>query len=68
MPTPNLTIPDVARRYNLSHWTVRLHLKQGLLPGYRVGGQWRFDAAELDTLDAARHQPGRATRLPEVQP
>ena len=67
MPNPSLTIRDVARRYGLSHWTVRLHLRQGLLPAYRVGGQWRFDASELDALDKTRHQPGRATRMPEGQ-
>ena len=66
MPTPNLTIADVAKRYSISPWTVRLHLAQGILPGYKIGGQWRFDSTELDAFDAARHQPGRATRLPEV--
>lgn len=66
MPTPNLTIADVAKRYRISHWTVRLHLKAGLLPGYKIGGQWRFDASDLDAFDAARHQPGRTTRLPEI--
>lgn len=66
MPTPNLSISDVAKRYGLSPWTIRLHLKQGLLPGYKIAGQWRFDAAELDAFDATRHQAGRITRLPKT--
>ena len=59
MPTPNLTIEDVSERYNISPWTVRLHLKKDILPAYKIGGQWRFDALELDALDAGRHQPSR---------
>ena len=67
MPIPRLKIPDVARLLNKSHWTIRHMIKRGELPCYLVGGTWQFDTDELDAWLAARHQPGRATRLPEVE-
>lgn len=67
MPNPNLTITDVARKVGLSEWGIRLYLKAGTIPAYRVGGVWRFDPDEIDVWLAARHQPGRSTRLPEIE-
>lgn len=67
MPTPNLSIKDIAKKFGKSTWGIRLDLKRGLLPAYKVSGVWRFDETEIDQWLRARHQPGRATRLPEVR-
>jgi excisionase family DNA binding protein len=80
IPAPRLVVDRSAvgqlkRRYEeylrqergLSPWTVRLKIKSGELPAYRVGGVWRADESEIDNWLAARHQPGRATRLPDVK-
>ena len=66
MPNPCLNIDQIADKLGLSSWTVRLKIKSGELPVYRVGGVWRADESEIDAWLRARHQPGRATRLPEV--
>lgn len=68
MARPNLKIPDVEQKIGKSHWTIRNLIKRGELPAYRISGEWHFDEAELDSWLAARHQPGRSTRLPEVSP
>ncbi|OGG51031.1 MAG: hypothetical protein A3F84_08135 [Candidatus Handelsmanbacteria bacterium RIFCSPLOWO2_12_FULL_64_10] len=66
MPKTTLDIPAIAEKIGLSPWTVRLKIKSGELPAYRVGGVWRADPSEIDEWLRARHQPGRATRLPGV--
>lgn len=67
MPTPNLRLPAVAKKIGKSIWSVRLMIYRGELPVYKIGGTWHADEQELDTWLAARHRPGRATRLPDVR-
>lgn len=68
MPSPKLDIPAIAQKIGLSPWTVRLKIKSGELPVYKIGGVYRADESEIDEWLRARHQPGRSTRLPEVTP
>ena len=56
MPNPNLTIADIARKVWLSEWRIRLYLKAGTIPAYRVGGVWRFDLDEINDWLKSRHQ------------
>ena len=43
MPDANfLTVEDVARRFSVTLSTVYRLVQRGQLPGFKVGGQWRF--------------------------
>ena len=43
-----LKIDEVATRLNISVKTVHRLLKQGKLPGFKIGREWRFNAADID--------------------
>ena len=48
MPEPEfLTVDEVAELLRVSARTVQRLLKEGKLPGVRVGRQWRIPRAEL---------------------
>ena len=49
-----LTVDDVARRFGIDSSTVYRLTQQGLLPGFKVGGQWRFSEEMLNGLVADR--------------
>jgi len=37
-----LTISEVAEFFKVAHKTVYAPAQQGELPGFKIGGQWRF--------------------------
>ena len=43
-----LTAKQVAERCNINRATVYDLAKEGLLPGIRLGGVWRFDETQLE--------------------
>lgn len=43
-----LKIPQVAARMQVSTQTVYSMARDGRLPAYRVGKQWRFDVEEIE--------------------
>ena len=43
------TIAQVAEKLQVSEKTVRRMLVSGELPGYKIGGQYRIKAAELES-------------------
>jgi len=43
-----LTIEDLAEYLNISRRTVYRLLKEGTLPGYRIGSHMRFRRGEID--------------------
>ncbi len=45
---PLLTINEVADLLRVHHATLRRLLHQREIQGIRVGGQWRFEEAELE--------------------
>ena len=45
---PLLTATDVAARLNVSRASVYRLAEDGVLPGVRVGAQWRFDGVQLE--------------------
>ena len=49
-----LTVDDVARRFGIDSSTVYRLTQQGLLPGFKVGGQWRFSEEMLSGWVADR--------------
>lgn len=40
--TDTLTVAQAARLLQVSQETIRRHLKVGLIPGWKVGRQWRI--------------------------
>ncbi len=50
----NLSIREAARWLGVSTRTVYRLVQQGGLPGFRVGGQWRFSQALLEGWVADR--------------
>ena len=49
-----LSVADTARILNRSTEQVRRYLREGRLPGRRVGGQWFIDAAAVAAFGAAQ--------------
>ena len=44
-----LTLPEVARLLKVAEKTVYTMAQKGDLPAFKVGGQWRFRRADLDS-------------------
>lgn len=51
---PLLTIPDIARLFQVSTKTVRRWIDAGELRAHRLGRQWRIGASEVDRFLNAR--------------
>lgn len=50
-----LTMKEVAALLKIGEKTAYTMAQHGELPGFKVGGQWRFRRADLDTwMDAQR--------------
>lgn len=47
---PLLSVEEVARRMNVTIFTVRRWLRVGILTGYKVSGEWRVAPADLEEL------------------
>ena len=43
-----LTLPEVAQLLKVAEKTAYSMAQKGLLPAFKVGGQWRFKRADLD--------------------
>jgi nitrogen PTS system EIIA component len=52
---PLWSAAEVAARLSVSRATVYRLAEAGLLPGVRVGNQWRFDGAQLEGWLHDRH-------------
>ena len=46
---PYLTIEDVAKRFGVNPTTVYRLAQGGVLPGFKVGVQWRFSRQMLES-------------------
>jgi excisionase family DNA binding protein len=42
-----MTVEDIAKYLRLTKITVYKLLKEGKIPGYRIGGSWRVNKKEL---------------------
>ena len=49
MEKPYLTIEDVAKRFGVNPTTVYRLVQRGVLPGFKVGVQWRFSRQMLES-------------------
>ena len=52
-----ITAEEVAKYLRIHPYTVRRLARDGKLPGFRVGGQWRFRKDEIDK--SSRNQRGK---------
>lgn len=43
-----LTVDDVAKRFGVNSTTVYRLTQKGILPAFKVGGQWRFNEEMLE--------------------
>lgn len=55
-----LTIQDVSRELGLHPMTVYRFVQRGLLPGFKVGGRWRFKRELLDQWMVEKVQSRKA--------
>ncbi len=54
-----LNVEEVAKILQLHAMTVYRLVKEGKLPGFKVGGQWRFHRSTLENWMADREQVAR---------
>ena len=54
-----LTVEQVAELLHLHTMTVYRLVKEGKLPGFKVGGRWRFEKTALETWMVDRAQVAR---------
>lgn len=57
-----MTIEEVAAYLRVSRFTIYRLAKARVLPGSRVGRQWRFQQEEIDRWIANQSQPRRRRR------
>ena len=51
-----LTVEEVAEYLRIHPYTVRRLVRAGQLPGFKVGGQWRFHRDEVDQRSKSRQR------------
>ena len=49
-PQEILTAAEVAKYLRIHPYTVKRLVRVGKLPGFKVGGQWRFNRDKIDVL------------------
>lgn len=57
-----LSVAETARMLNRSTEQVRRYLREGRLPGRRVGGQWFIEAAAVQAFGASQTREERFLR------
>jgi len=53
---PSLTGGEVAERLNVSPGTVNSWSREGILPGFRVGCNWRYYPREIEAFEESRRK------------
>jgi len=63
MPTNEiLTLKELTALLKIAERTAYMMVQRGDLPGFKVGGQWRFKRADIDEWMEARKRTGRVQR------
>ncbi len=52
-----LTVEEIARRLNTTPNTVNRFIRTGLLPGYKVGREWRVEPADFEEFLRSHKRP-----------
>ena len=55
-----LTIKEIASLLKIAERTAYMMVQRGDLPGFKVGGQWRFKRAAIDAWMEAQMRLGRS--------
>ena len=64
-----LTIPDVASLLRVADKTVYSLVQRGDLPGFKVGGQWRFRRTAIDSwIEVKTHAAGVRPEIDGAKP
>ncbi len=50
------TVEEVAKALKLHPYTVRRLVREGKIPAFKVGGQWRFSKNQIDVLSKGKIQ------------
>ena len=61
-----LTVPEAARRLDRSTEQIRRYLREGRLPGQRIGGQWFIEASAVAAFSVRR--PTEPSFLAGIRP
>ena len=48
VPMKTYTVEEMAKALKLHPYTVRRLCRDGKIPAFKFGGQWRFDLKEID--------------------
>ena len=57
MPEENVfTVQELARYLKMKPVTIYKHAKEGKLPGFKVGANWRFKKTTIDSWIAGQEQ------------
>ena len=51
-----LTVQELARYLKMKPVTIYKHAKEGKLPGFKVGANWRFKKSTIDTWIAEQEE------------
>ncbi|MBI2885171.1 MAG: helix-turn-helix domain-containing protein [Candidatus Omnitrophica bacterium] len=52
-----LSVEEVAQRFRVNSTTIYRLAQRGILPGFKVGSQWRFSPTILDSWVAQQMKP-----------
>jgi excisionase family DNA binding protein len=63
-----LTIADVAQLLKIGEKTLYVLVQRGEIPGFKVGGQWRFSRAAIDSWIESRSKTPSRAESPSGQP
>jgi len=61
------TLPEVAAIMKVSRTTVYRLALDGKLPGFKIGGQWRFSEAQLIKYLGTVASPSPSPEIPETE-
>lgn len=69
MPTDEvLTLKEVATLLKIAERTAYMMVQRGDLPGFKVGGQWRFKRADIDRwIEEQKSETGGKNEDPDVR-
>lgn len=56
-----LTVKEMAQKLKLSSQTLYKMVRQGEIPGVKVGNQWRFDPSQVHAWLLDKNNSGRAS-------
>ena len=53
------TVDEVAEALKIHPYTVRRLVREGKIPAFKIGGQWRFNKNQIDILSRGKIQKAK---------